>query len=462
MNRVGYIAFIILLCVTGAELRAQTDYLVEPLSLNTGYSNEIHAISYENGIIFCSDCRTNVLVNRVDSTNNSLFSLFYASKRDSSKWGTPHLLSKNIPVNAHQGPSSLSGTGQELYFTSNDATGQRIFSTRKSGANWIYVRPFVHNRPNYTTTHPSLSPDGQRLFFASDMPGGFGGFDIYVCDWTPRGWGVPRNLGPGVNTSGNELHPFIQGNGELFFSSSAHGSMGGLDIFTAHAVNGEWGFIQRMEEPINSTGDDLSYTAADSDGTNGYFASNRNGKTFDIYSFKSLFPVFPDSKEQEENDYTYVIFDENAVGLDTATLKYVWDLGDGTIKHGETVEHTFASTGQYELILSVVDTLTQEVTQRVAYHILEVLDIEQPYISADDIVDAGKSVPFDASKTYLPELNIEGYYWMFGDGKRSNGERVEHIFAAPGVYEVRLGVIGKSKLTGAQVKVCSYRKITVL
>ena len=461
MNKIVYIAIVILLGITAGELWAQPNYRIEPLSLNSGYTDEIFAISGEDGVIFSSNRRTHVLVNRLDSTDNPLYYLFYAHKKDSAKWGIPHLLSKNIPIKAHQGPCSLSADGQELYFTANNETGQRIYAARKSGTDWGNIRPFVHNNPNYTTTHPSLSPDGQRLFFASDIPGGFGGFDLYVCEWTPRGWGAPKNLGPGVNTSENELHPFIQGNGTLFFSSTAHGSMGGLDIFSVREINGEWGLLQRMEEPINSTGNDLSYTASDADGTTGYIASDRAGKTFNLYAFKSLFPVFSDCQEQEENDYTYELFDEHASGLDTATLKYIWDMGDGTIKHGEVVVHTYPSTGQYLASLSVLDTLTLEVRENIAQLTVDVLDIEQPYIEAVETADAGKTVSFDASKTYLPEVDIEGYYWMFGDGTRAKGEHAEHIYTVPGVYTVQLGVLGKSKLTGEQVKVCSFREITV-
>jgi hypothetical protein len=293
------------------------------------------------------------------------------------------------------------------------------------------------------------------------MPGGFGGFDIYVCEMTPRGWSTPKNLGPEVNTSGNELYPFIQGNGELFFSSSAHDSMGGLDIFSVREINGVWRWRYRLEEPVNSTADDISYTANDEDGTHGFIASNRAGKTFDLFSFKFFFPVFTNCEEQEENEYTYLFREKQVLGLDTTTLKLMWELGDGTTIYGDSIWHTYASTGQYEVILNVVDTLTKEISKQEAYYILDVLDYEQPYISADETVDAGTSVSFDASKSYLPDMDIEEYYWMFGDGTRKKGVRVEHIYAAPGVYSVRLGVIGRSKNTGMQEKICVYREITV-
>ena len=452
---------VILLFSYPVILFAQSDYQIKPLSLNNNYTNEIFAISYENGIIYSSDRRTHVLVSRVDTSNRQLFHLFYVSQKDSNEWSFPHLLSKNIPINSHQGPCTVSANGREIYFSVNDETGQRIFSATKSGNDWTNIRPFAHNRPNYTTTHPSLSRDGRRLFFASNMPGGFGGFDIYVCERTTSGWGTPKNLGPEVNTPENELYPFIQGNGELYFSST-YGSMGGLDIFSVREINGAWGFRYRLDEPVNSTADDISYTAADADGTHGYFASNRAGKSFDLFSLKSFFPVFHNCEEQEENEYTYWISEQGISELDTIpTMKLIWEMGDGTIRHGEGFWHTFPSTGQYDIYLNVLDTLAGELRKHVEHFSLEVLDIEQPYIAADETVNTGTPVSFDASKSYLPDMDIEEYYWMFGDGTRKKGIRAEHIYAAPGVYRVQLGVIGKSKYTGEEEKVCVFRDIMV-
>ena len=462
MIMIRLFSFSILQLFSFSMIWAQPSYMIESLPLNKSYTNEIFAVSCENGVIFCSDRRTQVLVSRVDSFNHPLFQLFYVSKKDSAKWGIPQLLSKSLPVKAHYASCTLSADGKEMYFASNDETGQRIYTAKKSGDEWKNIKPFTHNRSKFTTTHPSLSRDGKRLFFASDMPGGFGGFDIYVCEWSPRGgWGTPKNLGPNVNTSGNELYPFIQENGELFFSSSAHGSMGGLDIFSVREVGGVWGTPQQMEEPVNSTGDDISYTAAAADGTTGYFASNRDGKNFNIYSFKSLFPSFADCREQEENSYTYIFEETMASGLDTTFLRLMWDMGDGTVKYGEYVKHTYASTGQYDIYINVVDSLTGEIEHQVAEYTLDVLDEEQPYITVGETLKAGTSLSFDASKTNLPDLDIEEYYWMFGDGTRTKGLYAVHVYAVPGVYRLHLGVIGKSKYTGNREKICVYREIVV-
>ena len=453
IRRISYFFLFVFVC----DLCAQSDYIVEPLRLNSSGDNEIFAISYRGGVIFCTDRRLHVMVNRVDTTYRPLFHLFYASMNDEE----PQLLSRNIPINSHQGTCTVSADGNEIFFAANDANGQRIYSALRSVNEWIGIQPFAHNRANYVTTNPSLSRDGTRLFFASDMPGGYGGFDIYVSERTARGWDPPKNLGPKINTSGNELYPFIQGNGDLFFSSSGHGSMGGLDIFIAREINGEWNFVQRLEEPFNSIADDISYTSIN-DGLDGFWASNRDGNTFNIYSFTFPFPQFPDYKAQEENDHTYEFY-EGGVVTDSTSFILTWNMGDGTVKYGEKVVHTYASKGTYEIFLNVMDTLTNEVINHAAHYILELFDLEQPYILSVAQAEAGELVSFDASQTYLPDIEIDDYYWILGDGTRKKGIRTEHVYTSPGVYRVQLGVIGTQKYVDSdeQVKISVYREITV-
>ncbi len=461
MNKIRCITILIYCCVAIHGISAQSFYQVAPLPFNTSYSDEAAAVPYENGILYCSDRRANMLTSRVDLDDRSLFRLYFVPKKDSTRWGTPHALPKELAPNAHQGPCSVSADGNELYFTVNDKDVNGIFIAQKAGEGWTNIRPFTLNRTNYRNAHPSLSRDGKRLFFASDMPGGYGGFDIYYCEWTPRGWGAPKNPGPEVNTAEDELYPFIQGNGVLYFSSKAHGSMGGLDIFSVREVNGEWGFRQQPEAPVNSEYDDFAYAAIDADGMEGYFSSDRDGKSVNIFSFESLFPIFSECNPQEENNYTFELFEETSVNLDTTSFRYEWDCGDGTVKKGQTVMHTYASTGQYIAILNVVDTLTGEKTKQATTAMVNALDVEQPFITGNDTVEAGKPLALDASKTYLPDLDIEGYYWIFDDGTKLQGESTEHVFASPGIRRVQLGVIGKHKYTGEKVKVCSYRDFTV-
>ena len=456
MNSKIYILIIVLGKLLGS-LSAQQNYVVERFKLNNEHSNEIFSLSVQNGTIFCSDRRTHFMVNRTDTADRSLFQ-FYLLTADED--ASPRLLSNNIPVNSHKVSCTVSSNGNEMFFAANDNLGQRIFSARRSGSEWGSIQPFVHNSLNYTVTHPSLSRDGSHLYFASDMPGGYGGFDIYYSVRTVRGWGPPQNLGPEINTSGDELYPFIKGNGELFFSSTGHGSMGGLDIFSAREIDGVWGFVKQLEEPINSTADDISYTVSDHDETRGFFASNRDGNTFNVYAFSSLFPVFPACREQEENNYTYIFYEDGAIP-DSTNFTLMWDFGNGDVKYGEEVWHTFEGPGEYEIFLSVFDAATGETLNRVANYFLEVVQIEQPYISAPENIETGVSSTFSAAETHLPDIQIEEYYWIFGDGARKTGIRTEHTFSVPGTYRVQLAVIGTTG-DGQTVSICIHRDITVL
>jgi PKD repeat protein len=446
----------------GYSLHAQSKYEVKPLSFNTSYADEVAAIPYTGGVIFCSNKNQNVILSRTDLNDEYIFQL-YNVVYENKQWSHPHILQKELISDAHQGPAALSADGNTLYITVNNKQTNGIFIAQKRGNIWGDIQPFEYNSADYTTAHPSISKDGKYLFFASDMPGGFGGFDIYCCEWTGRKWGKPNNLGTTVNTAANELYPFSQSENVLFFASAGHHSMGGLDVFSVISRNGEWATRYHAEEPINSADDDFAYTSLD-DGTSGYFSSNRNGKTIDIFSFKSLLPVFSDCSEQEENDYTYA-FNFNTSEQDTTNnYTYRWSFGDGTVVKGETaVEHTFPTTGNYEVSLYVTDLITEEETLEAKYGVM-VEDVEQAYITITglDAATGGATVKLDASQSYLPHINIENYYWIFDDGNVLTGKTVDNVYLPPvGACRIKLGVTGTDTETGEKVKRCTYKNITV-
>ena len=109
---------------------------------------------------------------------------------------------------------------------------------------------------NYMFAHPSLSPDGQTLYFTSDMPGGVGGMDIWKVEREGAGWGVPENLGGIVNTTRDEAFPTMRHNDTLYFSSNGHLGLGGLDIvYATRGANDEWASVNdKLPSPINSQG----------------------------------------------------------------------------------------------------------------------------------------------------------------------------------------------------------------
>lgn len=186
----------------------------------------------------------------------------------------------------------------EVYFTSNQAEAasekrpvrrlEIMVSRMGADSSWSTPEALGLNSPNYSAAHPALSPDGQRLFFSSDRPGGFGGKDLYYSDRVGLGWSSPINLGPKINTEGDELFPYYHSDGELYFASDGQLGLGGLDIFRVEDLGeGQWGSVQNPGRPINSTADDFALILK-ADGTYGFLTSNRPGGkgSDDIYAFQ--------------------------------------------------------------------------------------------------------------------------------------------------------------------------------
>jgi outer membrane protein OmpA-like peptidoglycan-associated protein len=150
---------------------------------------------------------------------------------------------------------------------------------------WLNVQEFTYNSADYACGHPTLSPDGKTLYFTSDMPGGFGGADIYACQINAKGeFEKPVNLGANVNTSGQEMFPWIGADELLYFSSNGRPGLGGLDLFAAPR-DGKMA-AKNLGLSINSINDDFAVTFL-ADGKSGYIASNKKGSD-DIYAIKKL------------------------------------------------------------------------------------------------------------------------------------------------------------------------------
>jgi outer membrane protein OmpA-like peptidoglycan-associated protein len=160
----------------------------------------------------------------------------------------------------------------------------KMYSQYKEDKGWSDAVEFIYNNNEYSTGHPSLSADGQSLYFASDRPGGFGGVDIYVCKNELGRWSAPLNMGPEINTEGNEMFPYISSNNTLYYSSNGRKGLGGLDIYSSSNKDGQWSRPQNLGYPINTSKDDFGITTNET-GEEGYFSSNR-GSTDDIYSFR--------------------------------------------------------------------------------------------------------------------------------------------------------------------------------
>ncbi|HVI44375.1 MAG TPA: OmpA family protein [Chitinophaga sp.] len=209
------------------------------------------------------------------------------------------IFDRNVETKYHEGPVTFSSRFDTLYFTRNNYTPGK-YRTGKDGVNrlkifsavfrngvWQGITSFPYNNDDYATGHPALTPDGSTLFFVSDMPGGYGGKDIYyVVKAADGSWGKPVNAGPVVNTAFDEMFPYVDNKYTLYFSSNGRNGLGGLDIYRIQWENGAAiGAAQNMGYPVNTSKDDFGiWCTEDADGFHGYFSSDRYGDD-DVFRF---------------------------------------------------------------------------------------------------------------------------------------------------------------------------------
>ena len=241
-------------------------------------------------------------------TGKAFLRIFSAPLSDGKLIGGPSLADNSFNTGEyHVGPLSADKAGNTLFVTrtyagknpAREQEGRRRFLTRplelhiyqRAENGWV-SEPFPYNNvKEYSVGHAALSMDGLTLYFASDMPGGYGGTDIWYSERQTDGkWGTPINAGPVVNSAGDELFPTIGPDGSLYFSSDGFPGMGGLDIFKSVGKKTQWSAPENLRYPINSASDDFAYVIAEENETNvrGFLSSDRRGGKGDddIYSFR--------------------------------------------------------------------------------------------------------------------------------------------------------------------------------
>jgi len=220
---------------------------------------------------------------------------------NSSKGETPQLFSDNIDSGFNESSTTFSKNHQYIYVTRNNNTGKKLkkdnqgfsrlklYRAIKEGDIWGSFEELPFNSDNYSTAHPSITEDGSLLYFASDRPGGYGGTDIYFISLLEDGkLSNPVNMGPNVNTEGDETFPYIGSDGVLFFSSDGHPGLGGMDIFAIDTRIDGSNCVINLGCNVNSRFDDLGIVFNE-DYSRGYLSSDRKRETkMDIYSIKKI------------------------------------------------------------------------------------------------------------------------------------------------------------------------------
>lgn len=209
----------------------------------------------------------------------------------------------NVNTVRHEGPVTLSPDGQTMYFTRNNYLKRdgkkddegvnhlKIYKASLVNNEWTNIEELPFTSNDYSVGHPSLSADGNTLYYVSEAPGGMGGSDIYKVSLQNGIFGTPENLGAPVNTPGNEVFPFIAENGNFYFSSDGHKGYGLLDVFVVTSNAPEK--VQNLGEPVNSNMDDFAFSHSGGDNTHGFVSSNRTGGqgNDDIYELTILAPL---------------------------------------------------------------------------------------------------------------------------------------------------------------------------
>jgi len=418
---------------------AKQQYFLDKISFNSKFS-DFGAFEHNGKIYFASSRDEGVSVKRLYGWNEQPFLDVYVADVG-TKTNVDHTAKIKGDVNSiyHDGPVTITKDGKTMYFSRNNLDEYGLSKDKKGISNmkiykatfrdsiWTDIEDLSINHAEYSTQHPALNKDDSKLYFTSDLPGGFGGSDIYIVDINPDGTlGVPKNLGEVINTKNSEGFPFINNEGTLFFSSDGHPGLGLLDIFgTIKGENGEFVDVINLGIPINSNKDDFSFSM-NANGIAGYFASNRTGGLGDddIYAYhrvqtlqlegvvsdaintkpiaNSIITLFNDKDEQiaymvtDENGFYQINIDRNKdYKIVGSQVKYIDDYRTFTSKNLQTMLTTITAN----LLLNPVQDVVKLAELNTIY-----FDFDKHNIRTDAALELDKIV--NLMQNEYPEMVI--------------------------------------------------------
>ena len=310
--------------------KASRDFEVFNMDINTEFS-DFGTTQYQNQLIFASARGGG---KKYMWNEQPFLDLFSAEKQEDGTYANVTAFNDQVNTKFHESTVAFTPDDQVMYFTRNnyynkkykkseDGTNRlKIFKATLEGGEWTNIESVHFNSDEYSVAHPTINLKGTKMYFASDMTGTLGKSDIFEVDINPDGTlGEPVNLGPSVNTEGHETFPFVNSEGDLFFSSNGFSGLGGLDVFVIRDFEkrrelNQQLILENIGRPINSPMDDFGYyeNVATEEG---FFTSNREGGKGDddIYSFK-----FPDCEQVVEGVVKDQETDELIVGAKVTLL----------------------------------------------------------------------------------------------------------------------------------------------
>jgi hypothetical protein len=318
-----------------------------------------------------------------------------------------------------------------------------IFFADYEDGKWVNIREFEYNDPEISLFAPCITPNGREIYFVASLDDSRGGLDIYVSRFRRGEWSEPENLGDAINTAANEGYPFIHPIGRLYFSRKPVDKSDDADIYYSNLVEGNWQTARPLTA-YNLVTDEISIYIDEF--FTEYFISRRTGGTANMNWVYTDVPAFPDADKVEKTPMKYRIRETNMDTIDYTIFDYRWVINEPYKNYRDTVSGTdiiyqFPGPGQYSVRFDVFNKVTDTAEIGALQFNIPIVLVKQPVITyTPDTVIVGQPVTFDASSSYLPDYEIEDYYWNFGDGTLGQGETVTHTYTYEGEFEVVLGV----------------------
>lgn len=442
-------------------LQAQSYIEIKQEPFNTRNYSEIAPFVYKGGLLYTNNAKPPKINSYKNEDNQFFYAIHYSNENKNIKSWVDSLLKKIEKPMANVGPAIIYENTFIVSQNFNLKNGKKykapvgIFFYDFSQENLMKIKAFPYNNEAYRVGHPSISPDGKYLYFSSNMPGGYGGFDIYVSEKQDTTWSFPKNLGTAVNSANDEIFPYIISN-RLYFSSNRDSIMN-FDIYYSEMENKQWQKALVLPDPINSHANEISFIC-DSTFENGYFSSDRK-KTDDIYHFYSTLPTFEQCDTMIEKNLCYHFLDETSQYIDTLPVIYEWHFGDSTKTQSWEADHCYNDFGHYQVKLIMIDTVSNEI-QEIANYDMILENPVQPYITHPDSINVNQTVVFDGKESNFPDCKIKQYIWIFSNGYKTTGKKCEVAFKKAGPYFVKLGIVAINK-DGQEIKKCALKEFNV-
>ncbi len=469
--RIYYLILILSLMARITLLAQKQPFKVERAPFSNRSFNEYAPVLLNGNIVFRSDKRLKVRTKNSDDKGKTAMNIFISMDMGNGNWSDPQLFANELQgITEHYGPAVFNDPGDWIWFnkineeSDEDNTKIGIYSGEYASGKWTGIQPFPYNDANYNFMHPFLSEDGRMLFFASDMKGGMGRFDLYVCYMRGSQWSEPVNLGPNINSSRNEIYPVYYSDGRLYYSSNGLDSnIGGFDLYYSVRDVGEWTAPVHLSPPFNTRRNDAWFYMTDTSYTRGYIHSDREARIYNIFEFSLDVPedLYVNCKLVESNSYCFTFYEAGTMDIDTTQYRYEWVIEDTKFRQ-ETVDYCFDGVGQYSIALNVIDLLSGERLCHQATYDLEMEDIAQVYIASPETGLVNETIRLSGTNSFLKDFTIDHYFWCMDDYNWLADKTIEHRYFRPGTYTVKLGVMNAADKPEEIQKACGFKRIVVL